>query len=136
MRKTIYNKALSLLAFVLGFWAASPLPALAQEADELFWGGMRDSIRIETGLGGAHPVQVIADLIAVALSFLGILAVVLIMLAGFKWMVSGGNEDKVIEAKKMLGQSIVGLIIILASFALANFVLTQLAAATNATGGV
>jgi len=131
-----FNKIIHALPGLFFALLFVPLPVAAQSANELFWGGFENTIRIETGLGNAHPVQVIANLISVALGFLGIIAVVLIVLAGFKWMVSGGNEDKAAEAKKMLGQALIGIIIILASFAIANFVITQLANATNATGAV
>jgi hypothetical protein len=54
-------------------------------------------------------------------------------LGGFKWMTAGGNEDKVGEAKKLIVAGIIGLVIILGSFAIATFVLTQLTAATTGT---
>ena len=68
-------------------------------------------------------------MINIILGFLGIVAVVIILLGGFKWMTAGGNEDKVGEARKLITAGIIGLIIILASFAIASFVLTQLSAA-------
>jgi hypothetical protein len=132
MLKAIYY-VFGAILIGLGYLGLGAQGAQARDsANELFWGGTRDRIRIETGLGAAHPIQVAADIIAILLGFLGIIAVVIIMLAGFRWMVSGGNEDRAAEAKKMLAQALIGIIIILGSFALASFILSALGNATGA----
>ncbi len=88
----------------------------------------------ETNLGTDIPlIETVARIINILLGFLGVLAVILVLLGGFKWMTAGGNEDKIAEAKKLMGAGLVGLVIILAAFAIASFVVNQLADATNAT---
>ena len=77
--------------------------------------------------------MVVVDIIKSILGFLGIIATVIILFAGFKWMMAGGNEEKVGEAKKMLIAGVIGLAIILFSYALATFVLKYLVAAANGT---
>ncbi|MBU1130882.1 hypothetical protein KJ840_02005 [Patescibacteria group bacterium] len=92
------------------------------------------SLGIEYGsalnLGSRDVRAMVSDIINVLLGFLGIIAVVIILLGGFKWMTAGGNEDKVGEAKKLIGAGIIGLIIILAAYAIATFIVTQLAEVT------
>jgi len=75
----------------------------------------------------------IVRIIKVLLGFLGIIATVIILFAGFKWMTAGGNEEKVSEAKKMLIAGLIGLFIILFSYALATFVLKYMSAAATGT---
>ena len=87
-----------------------------------------------TGLGNKDIRKTISQIINVALSLLGIVALVIILVGGFKWMTAGGNEEKVGEARKLIFAGITGLAVILASFAIARFVLAQLAAATGAGG--
>ena len=82
-------------------------------------------------LGNRDPRTMIADIINIVLTLLGIVAVIIVLLGGFKWMTAGGNEDKVSEAKKLLGAGVVGLVIILAAWGIANFILTQLAEQTG-----
>jgi uncharacterized membrane protein len=53
----------------------------------------------------------------------GIIAVVIILAGGFKWMTAGGNEDKVGEARKMIISGVIGLAIIMSAFAIAQFVI-------------
>jgi hypothetical protein len=77
------------------------------------------------GLGAADPKVVAVNIIHIVLGFLGLLAVIMILIGGFKWMTAGGNEDSVAEAKKIIIAAVIGLLIILASWAITNFVITQ-----------
>lgn len=65
--------------------------------------------------------QVVVNIIKVFLSFLGLIFLILIIWAGFKWMTSGGNQDKVGEAKNQIKNAIIGFVIILLSYAITNF---------------
>ena len=82
-------------------------------------------------LGDRDPRSMATQIINTALTILGVLSVVIILLGGFKWMTAAGNEDKVNSAKKILGAGIIGLVIILAAWGIARFVLTQLATVTK-----
>lgn len=82
-------------------------------------------------LGNSDLRTTIARLINVALSLLGVIAVVIILAGGFKWMTAGGNDDKVQEARKMIFSGVIGLAIILSSWAIALFVLNRLRDATG-----
>lgn len=79
-------------------------------------------------LGTRDLRETIVGIINIVLGFLGILATLIILIGGFKWMTSQGSSDKVDEAKKMIGAGIVGLLIVLASYAIARYVLNQLQA--------
>ena len=87
-----------------------------------------------TKLGKGDLQTTIANIINVALSLLGIVAVVIILLGGFKWMTAAGNDDKVEEAKKLILAGIIGLAIVMSAWAIARFVLIQLGQATAVTG--
>ena len=83
------------------------------------------------GLGTQDVRTTIASIIRTAMGLLGIVAVVIILIGGFKWMTAGGNEDQVGEAKKWIFSGVIGLAIILSAYALASFVVTQLVTATS-----
>lgn len=102
------------------------LPAKALDANDL---GVNYAQNI--GLGNRDPRDIASSVIKVLLGFLGIIAVIIILIGGFKWMTAGGNEDKVSEAKKLIIAGIIGLIIILAAYGIATFVINAL---LNATG--
>lgn len=84
-------------------------------------------------LGGGDVRQTAARIINVALSFLGIISVVIVLLGGFKYMISGGEEEKTKEAKNLIISGIIGLAIILSAWAVTRFVLGNLIAATTNT---
>lgn len=86
-------------------------------------------------LGGGDVRQTAARIINVALSFLGIISVIIVLVGGFKYMISGGSEDKTAEAKNLIVAGIIGLAIILSAWAITRFVLGSLLSATNGADG-
>lgn len=85
-----------------------------------------------TGLGSTDVRTTVSKIIRTAMGLLGIVAVVIILIGGFKWMLGGGNEEAVDGAKKMIFAGIIGLAIILSAYAIASFVINQLVTATTA----
>ena len=83
------------------------------------------------GLGNNDLRTTIAQIIRAALAFLGVVAVVIIIWGGFKWMISGGADEKVTAARKLIVMGIVGLAIVLSAYAIAQFVISSLATATG-----
>lgn len=87
-----------------------------------------------SGLSKEDPRVLTIRIVNFALSLLGIIAVLIILYAGFTWMTSGGNDEKVGSAKKMLFAAVAGLIIILTSYSIMSFVLRSLCTATGSCG--
>lgn len=118
---------------VLGATLALPFAARVHAApienvDDL---GLDGDFTSQVGLGDNDLQDTIAQLINVALGFLGIVAVIIILFGGFKWMTAGGNDEKVGEAKRLIIAGIIGLAIILSAYAITTFVLSSLIAATT-----
>ena len=93
----------------------------------------RVAVSIPTNISegcGRNSDKEYVHFINIALGFLGILAVIIIIFAGFKWMTASGNEDQVADAKKMLTQAVIGLAIIFLAYIIVKFVTGQLADAT------
>lgn len=107
-----------------------PIAALAQEGLTAEDVGVT-AIGSEIKLGQGDVRQTAARIINVALGFLGIIAVVIVLIGGFKYMVSGGSEEKTGEAKKLIVSGIIGLAIILSAWAITSFVLGRLISATQ-----
>lgn len=83
-----------------------------------------------TGLGNQDPIVVTGYIINWVLSVLGLISLILIIYAGFRWMAARGNEDEVTKAKDILKAAVIGLVIILGSYGLASYVFTKLASMT------
>ena len=74
--------------------------------------------------GGEGNIKtLVLRIVNYALTFLGIVAVLIIVFGGFTYITAAGAQDKVDNAKKMIMYAIVGIIIILLSFAIVNTVL-------------
>src|SRR3989338_6888773 len=110
--------------------------AAADDADGLLEAGDLglDQIRKEAGFGKKSIYATVGDIIKIALTLVGIIAIVLVIYGGFKWITAGGSEEKVDEAKKILYSGAIGLVIIFSAYALTTFVLGTLIKATGAEG--
>jgi cbb3-type cytochrome oxidase subunit 3 len=75
------------------------------------------------GLGENDLRRTVAGVISGLLGFLGVGALCLIIYGGFMWTTSLGNREKVDKAKKTILYALIGLAIILASYAITSFVL-------------
>ena len=83
------------------------------------------------GLGSADLESTVIAIVQWVLGFLGLVAVIMILIGGFQWMTAGGNEEKVASAKKIISAAVIGLIIVLLAWAIVIFVVSQLGSATS-----
>lgn len=124
----------TILSLVFLFSLVLASPALALPTGGLAQSELGLSYGAAIGLGSTDVRTTIASIIRVAMGLLGIVAVVIVIFGGFKWMTAGGNEEQVGEAKKWILSGVIGLAIILSAYALANFIISQLYTATTANG--
>lgn len=87
-------------------------------------------IRKATKLPDKSPEEVIIATAQWALGFLGLVAVILIIYGGFTWMTSAGNEERVKKAKEIIKASVIGLVIVLASWMIVTFVIGRVNSTT------
>ena len=94
--------------------------------------------RLDSGAGQAgYDVMskpslqsVLIVIIKYALGLIGMIFVALILYAGYQWMTSAGNEDKITKAKSNLLNAVIGLIIIFLAYSITWFVADVLIKAT------
>ncbi|OGL94005.1 hypothetical protein A2258_01530 [Candidatus Uhrbacteria bacterium RIFOXYA2_FULL_41_8] len=92
---------------------------------------LSDDFGDSTGLGQASIDESIGRLIKACLALLGVVAVVIVLLAGFKWMTAAGNEDVVGESKKMLISAVIGLAIIVSAWSITEFAVSAVLRASS-----
>ena len=92
-------------------------PVLAQDPDV----GMNYAKNLDLASSNKDIRIIIINIIKYLLTFLGIVAVAMVIYAGFLWMTSEGDPEKVNKAKKTLINSVVGLSIIISAFAIVIF---------------
>lgn len=69
---------------------------------------------------------IVARVIRIALSVVGIILVALIVYAGYLWFTAAGRPEPVAKAKKILQQAVIGLIIIFSAYSITSFILDRL----------
>lgn len=69
-----------------------------------------------------EPKAAAVNIVNLVLGFLGLVAIVIILIGGFKWMTAGGSEEKVSEAKKLLIAGLIGLAIIMLAWGISTWV--------------
>ena len=71
------------------------------------------------------PADIIGKAIKVIMSIVGSIALVMFVYAGGLWMVAGGNAEQTTRAMKTMVWSAIGLIVILSSYSIVNFIFSN-----------
>lgn len=67
--------------------------------------------------------KLIGDAIKVILGLVGVALLVLTIYAGFLWGTSAGDDEKVKKAKTIIRNSVIGMVIIFAAYAITRYIL-------------
>lgn len=130
MKITIILPLLILPLVLLTVSAVSPNRAYALSAVDRARGKL-NAIGGATGLGSGVSesedsfYKKLAYLLNVVLALSGVIATIYVVVAGIKWMMAGGNEEKIKEAKATIRSSLIGLGVIIFSFFLVNFLVVK-----------
>lgn len=116
------------LSVLVDVFVLSAIPAFAKESGtgSIIKEGLNKTAD-ESGFSKALSLpEVIGKMISVVLGAVGIVFIVIAIYAGIMYMTAAGDTDKVKKSKSMLIQAVIGIIIIVGSYALSNFVVKQL----------
>jgi len=120
------KKIISALFILFTIFSFSPVLADSYGLNETVGQGNLSSAfnkdQVDTRKPGGFLAYKSGQLIGSLLSFIGVVFMVLIIAAGFKWMTSGGNQTKVDKAKDLLIAAVIGLVIVLSAYAITAFI--------------
>ena len=129
--------------FFASFLLLSFFPALAADSG---CSGFESQFSFLSGDSGANPAaglpkvctagSAIGWITNLALSFAGVIAVVFIIVGGYMYLTSAGNEEAAEKGRKVLTNAIIGLIIIILSAAIVRIVVNTLDSGTSLTPNV
>lgn len=74
----------------------------------------------------ANPETLIGQVIRVIISFVGVIFLVLMIYGGYLWMLARGNDQQVEKAKNLITAAIIGLIIVLAAYAITYILIDKI----------
>ena len=123
-------KILSNLKYQLGT-AALMATSYARQAfaqnDGGFAGGTPDVGGLPDAANADDVRNTVVDMIEIVLNFLGLIAVIVIIVAGIRLIVSQGEEEQKDKAKKTILYAIIGLIVVLFARVIVSLVTVYLA---------
>ncbi len=67
--------------------------------------------------------EILTNVLNIAYFLAGLIAVIVIIVAGIMYVTSAGNSASITKAKNLILYSIVGLVVIIAAFGVTNFVI-------------
>lgn len=96
----------------------------------------RERAGLPTTIAGESTIpEIIGRVVSVGLSLLGVIFFLLVLYAGLTWMTALGNAEKVDKAKSIIEMAVLGLILVVAAYAIANFVFDSLSQDQRNAGG-
>jgi len=122
------KKANLLALFIcLGLVAIMLAPVVAHAQTDLWWNLGLSSLK-KPFSSSWTLMDVISTIINLAFAIAGIVAVVYLIMGGFNYVTAGGNPEAVDGAKTTLVNAIIGLVVILVSYLIIQFVMSQIGA--------
>ncbi len=113
------------LTFVLTtalFISGSLLSPVFAQSDATFGLGRTAGAAGLKEIGGGDVPTLVGNVIGTALSMIGVLFFILMVYGGFLWMTARGNEEQTKKAFNTITAAVVGIIIVMASYAITTFV--------------
>lgn len=120
------HKRIAILStcFLIAVLFLFSVPALAADNFGL------DETAVELGLEAVPDDlsirETVINIIKWLIGFIGIVAIVMILYGGVRWMTAGGSVDKLTKAKKVIINATIGLMICILSYAIVYFIAFQL----------
>jgi NADH:ubiquinone oxidoreductase subunit 6 (subunit J) len=118
MKKFFQKFGAAGLFFLLAF-----APGLARADNGIFSG--LDLIRSLFGSGISQDTtlsQLILDIIQILLTFAGPVAVLFVVVGGFYYITSGGNQERAEKGKQTLLNAIIGIVIVVLSYTIVTVI--------------
>jgi len=75
--------------------------------------------------------ETVGLVIKIALSLVGVVFLALTVYAGFLWMTARGEDEPIGKAKKIITACIIGLLIVVAAYAITDYVLVRMFSAVS-----
>lgn len=119
------SKAVIISAFILTM-ILSPVFVFSQGKDKY---GLQDTVErtrlSDIAVSNSTPELLIADVVRIVLGFVGTIFFLLMLYGGIMWMTAMGSNEKVEKAKQILEMAVVGLVIVVASYAISIFIFSR-----------
>ncbi len=97
--------------------------------------GFLTTVANESGIAQKDVPTVTGEIIANMLLMTSLVFFILMVYAGFRWMLSRGNEELVTSSRKTIVYATIGLFVVGGSYAITNFVSSRIVEGNGNSGG-
>jgi hypothetical protein len=122
----IKNIFLSICCIIFVFGCVLPMDVLAKKTI----GDATSNFQItagQTGIAQTDVTTIVGGIIKTILGLSGLIFFMLVFYGGFLWMTARGNNEQIEKAKNTLITSVIGLVIMVMSYAITVFITERLA---------
>jgi len=128
----IFNKFF--LITILVALGIGVVAARAAVSDPYGYKQVANQAELQKTIAGASDIpSAVGVVVAGALAFIGIIFFVLVLWAGFIWMTARGDTAKIDKSKNILEGAIVGILLVSAAYAIANFIFGTVVGSSGCT---
>lgn len=85
-----------------------------------------DNVGVDPLAGQNTATQIIIRVIQILLAIAGLVAVIFLIVGGFRYIISGGNEETAETAKKTIINAIIGVVVIILAFVIVRVIANAL----------
>lgn len=130
--KTFLTGVLAVAFLFVAFPAFAQTPATGQQT---FGAADVQTVADAAGVNGTTDLfTIIGNILNIVFAILGILLLAYLVYAGYLWMTAAGNPEQVDKARSYIKNAIIGLVIVVSSFAVSRFILGLLGGMGNGSG--
>ncbi len=127
--KVFLFSVLLMFLFVTPVFSASEFDISKMASDAAEKAGYETNSVTQTTLA-----ETIGLVVKATLSMVGVIFLLLMFYAGYLWMTARGEEEMTKKAQKIIISSVIGLIIVVASYTVTNFIVFAILSKTVSSG--
>lgn len=130
--KKITQGLLLVPALVLGLGVLAPATTFAADGTTCEDGSLSISCGANSARGSDQPDKLFGEdavfqtIVNILLFIIGAVAVIMLIIGGIRYVVSGGDQNAVTGAKNTILYAVIGIVVAVLAYAVVNFVITEL----------
>ncbi|OIO46746.1 MAG: hypothetical protein AUJ28_01955 [Parcubacteria group bacterium CG1_02_37_51] len=116
------KRVTNIIAFIALVVLLSPMAVLAANPDPFGLDSSATTLGINTNTYEGSLQAKVVGIVMWAMGFIGLIAIVVMLIGGVTWMTAGGNDEKVKKGRMWIINGAIGLVIALLAYGIAIFV--------------
>jgi len=126
MMKIFYQKKILILFVLISLFFIGLKSVYAQDVYDIVSGWQDETAGAAGYTEAGDPVELAGTVVQSLLSFLGVVFLILMIYAGFIYMMARGNDAEAAKARDIMINATMGLAVVFGGYAISSYVITRL----------